>query len=297
MDAEACAIRVNSTIPDAEWPRASEADKAWQRGDLGRLHELYKKPIEATARKVAVEFRIPWTLSELRKCGQISVYKLRNQLTKWERLGIPLSKPAPNFIARAVRKCGESIRDQSQSGDEEREPPSPECIQHALETFDKEEWDHFIRGFYREDLKLFSHLDDHRNGLKQHIGAPKFNGIYGAAVLRGMSLFFRHPEKIEVLHIWAPLRALRLWQESRALNRRGLSSSGQRRTTAEMGGARGIASQLTLEAKTAGLKLYDKKVTKWLNSFEEEPFDNFEGNLSEYVLKKCYPKAYKRMRR
>ena len=286
------------SIPDEGWPRASEAKKVWQRRDLGRLHELYAKPIEARARKIALDFRLPWALSELRECGRNSLYELGKQSGYWEQLGIPLSEAAPNFIAKAIGKCGKSIQAREQSEGRKRQPPSPECVRDALEAFSKKQWALFIPGFDREDLTpLRTQLDEHTNELKQRLGAAKFNGLYGAAVLRGMALFFEHPEKIEVLHIWAPLRAWRLWQESRARNCRGLSSSDKRRTTAELGSARHIVSQLALEAKTAGLKLYGKKVTKWRDSFEQESFDDFDGNLTDYVLKKCYPEVYERLQR
>ncbi len=259
-------------------------------GSISKVEQL-SKWIEDAARESAYDLRLPWNLRELRQYGELGFAEAR---TESDSLSSRLIR---RHIGEEVRSRGKSLRAQVEAEGGNRLAPSDERVWEALKAFPKpEKWKHLLEGYEYEEVRAFrGFLVANKVQLEQSLRPDRYKGICLRAWER--ELVLRLGGKVEVFDIWAPLQALRLWQENRALNRRGLSSFGKRRTTAEEASARGIVSKLALEAESVGLKLYGAKVKKWLNSFEKESFDDFKGDITLYVLKRCYPKAYERLRR
>jgi hypothetical protein len=244
-------------------------------------------------REVAYERKLPFSLKELRGHAQ------RGEKQAWVTYSSTKSDQAewPQHVRQCVNELVAAGASEEEVKSGSRPPPDDERIRKALEIFTQpEEWKHLLEGCGYEEARAFRNfLVANKGELETLLGSEGYKWIYLNAFERGLVSGLRG--KVEVYDIWAPPRVLRLWQVNRALNRQGLSSFGNQRSTAEEASARGIASKLASEAKEAGLKLHDKKVKKWLTSLKQEPLDDFKGNITMYVLKTCYPKAYDRLRR
>ena len=249
----------------------------------------------AQVRKAAFELQLPFALKELwwhAKQGEDQARKMYSA-TYSAKSGVEWPQHAKRCIYKAV--AAGASEEEAKSGT--RLPPEDERVREALETFTQPaEWKHLLKGCGYEEVRAFrSFLVANKGELEQGLEPDRYKGIYLCAFEHGLVLRLRG--KVEVVDLWAPLRALRLWKENRELNRQGLSTFGKQRSTAEEAGQRGIATNLEAEAKEAGVKMYGGKIGKWLKIFEKEPYKDFHGDFTDYVLKKCYPEADERLRR
>ncbi len=185
------------------------------------------------------------------------------------------------------------MRKQKAAQGGERLLPSDEQIKDALETFCVEEWKSLIEGFdYREALKLGNYIEAHRGELEQAPEWRKYERVDVTARERRIVLALSHP-KARLIGVTDPFWDA-VWQEmSRIKNLEGAPRPSERRSWSEMTSERAIAEALS----ERGYTVTPYQVKKWRERMEREPFEEFDGDTEDYLLKMRDPAAYQRLRR
>jgi hypothetical protein len=247
--------------------------------------------IEDAARRVAFDLGLPWKLRELREHGRRGVANALNGPSRGS--GLPFPQQIQRHITEEVRKGGKSMRAQAQAQGGKRQLPTDERIKDALKTFSVEEWKDFIAEFeYKEVRKLGSFLKAHR---EEHEHAPerkKYVSVDIFARERRMVLQLSHP-KAKLIAITDPFWDAHWQEKSRARNLEGAPRPSERRSWSEMASERAIAEALS----EPGYTVTPYQVKKWRERMEQEPFEEFDGDIDDYLLKMRDPAAYERLRR
>ena len=118
-------------------------------GSVPDYQEVTRR-IEIVAKQVAIEFRLPWRLPDLRKHGWYGVSWANH--TYDQRLCLPFPQYEWRYIRDAVRRRAELISTEEDTESAKRTPPPEGWVRDALETFSKKEWILLIKNFGREDL-------------------------------------------------------------------------------------------------------------------------------------------------
>lgn len=248
--------------------------------------------VEVAAKEIAVQFRLWWRLSDLRMHGWNGVREAKTKHD--ERLSTPFPRFALRYINEETRRGADKImRTQKDTKPANRTPPSEERIRDALETFSILEWVPLIAEFGREDLDLLSHyLLTNRGELERSPDwEKKYKGLTAHAIQRNIDLLLSHPN-LRVTNVTGPMWAEVWRQYSRAKNLEGAPRPSKRRSWMEMASARGVAEALSQH----GHKVDRRKVEKWFERIDLEPFEEFAGTPYEYWLYISDPEAYKRHR-
>ena len=250
-----------------------------------------RQRIESAAIQVAIEFRIPWRLSELRERGRHGVSRARAVCD--ERLGLPFPQFAWRYICDTTRRGGELMRVEEDTESAKRTPPSEGCIRDALETLSKKQWIPLIAEFGREDLDLLrGYLDANRGELERKPDwEKKYKSILARAIERNIVLILSLPN-LQVTDITGPMWAATWHQHSRAKALEGAPRPSKRRSWMEMASKRAIAEALSQQGRTVDRR----DVGKWVEHIKLEPFEEFDGDAYEYWLKMSDFKAYERHR-
>src|SRR5215204_2786353 len=134
-------------------------------GSVPDYQEVTRR-IEIVAKQVAIEFRLPWRLPDLRKHGWYGVSWANH--TYDQRLCLPFPQYAWRYIRDAVRRRAELISTEEDTESAKKTPPPEGWVRDALETFSKKEWILLIKNFGREDLDpLRDYLDANREELER----------------------------------------------------------------------------------------------------------------------------------
>jgi hypothetical protein len=247
--------------------------------------------IKHAAKEVAVEFRLPWRLSNLQESGWDGVSQAKHSYD--QRLGLPFPRYAWRYIYAATQGEGKRMRKKEDTEGAKLPPPSERCIREALENFSKELWIPLIAEFGREDLDLLrNYLDTNRVELARSPNwKKKYEGVLAHAIQRNIFLGLSVPN-LQMTNVTGPMWAATWYQNSRAKNLEGAPRPSKRRSWMEMASDRAIAEALSQN----GPKVDRRDVKKWLERIEREPFEEFDGDAYEYWLKMSDTKAYERHR-
>ena len=109
---------------------------------------------------------------------------------------------------------------------------------------------------------------------------------------RRMVLQLSHP-KAKLIGITDPFWDAHWQEKSRARNLEGASRPSERRSWSEMASERAIAEALS----EPGYTVTPYQVKRWRERMEQEPFEEFEGDIDDYLLKMRDPAAYERLQR
>ena len=230
-------------------------------------------------------------LRELREHGQRGVGKALREPAP--ESGSLFSQQIRRHISEEVRRGGKSMRGQEEAQGGKRPLPTDERIKEALETFTVEEWKGLIAEFgYKEAQKLGSYLKTHREEHEHSPERKKYESIDVFARERRMVLKLSHP-KAKLIGMTDPFWDV-LWQEeSRAKNLEGAPRPSEPRSWPEMVSERAIAEALS----KPGYTVTPYQVKKWRERMALEPFEEFEGDIDDYLLKIRDPAAYERLQR
>lgn len=246
--------------------------------------------IEAAARRVACDLRLPWKLRELREHGRRGVAKAFKDPGRGSGLSFP--QQIQRHISEEVRKGGKSMRGQEEAQGGKRQLPTAERIKDALKTFSVEEWKDLIAEFeYKEVRKLGSYFKTPREEHEHGPERKKYERVDIFARERRMVLELSHP-KAKLIGITDPFWDAHWQEKSRAKNLEGAPRPSERRSWSEMASERAIAEALS----EPGYTVTPYQVKKWRERMEQEPFEEFEGAIGDYLLKMRDPDAYERLR-
>jgi hypothetical protein len=246
--------------------------------------------IEDAARRVAVDLGLPWKLRELREHGLRDVDKA---LRSGQKSGLSFPQQIQRHINEEVRKGGKSMRGQEKAQGGKWRLPANERIKDALKTFSVEEWKGLIAEFgYKEARKLGSYLKAHREEHEYSPERKKYVSVDVFARERRMVLELSHP-KAKLIGITDPYWDAHWQEKSRAKNQEGAPRPSERRSWSEMASERAIAEALS----EPGYTVTPYQVKKWRERMEQEPFEEFDGDIDDYLLKMRDPDAYERLRR
>ena len=247
--------------------------------------------IEAAARRVACDLRLPWKLRELREHGRRGVAKAFKDPGRGSGLSFP--QQIQRHISEEVRKGGKSMRGQEEAQGGKRQLPTAERIKDALKTFSVEEWKDLIAEFeYKEVRKLGSYFKTPREEHEHGPERKKYERVDIFARERRMVLELSHP-KAKLIGITDPFWDAHWQEKSRAKNLEGAPRPSERRSWSEMASERAIAEALSEQ----GYTVTPYQVKKRRERMEQEPFEEFEGDIDDYLLKMRDPAAYERLRR
>jgi len=184
------------------------------------------------------------------------------------------------------------MRAQAQAQGGKRQLPTDERIKDALKTFSVEEWKDFIAEFeYKEVRKLGSFLKAHREEHEHASERKKYESVDIFARERRMVLQLSHP-KAKLIAITDPFWDAHWQEKSRTKNLEGAPRPSERRSWSEMASERAIAEALS----GPGYTVTPYQVKRWRERMEQEPFEEFEGAVDDYLLKMRDPAAYERLR-
>jgi hypothetical protein len=246
--------------------------------------------IEDAARRVAVDLGLPWKLRELREHGLRGVDKA---LRSGRKSGLSFPQQIQRHINEEVRKGGKSMRGQEKAQGGKWRLPANERIKDALNTFSVEEWKGLIAVFgYKEARKLGSYLKAHREEHEYSPARKKYVSVDIFARERRMVLQL-NKSKAKLIGITDPFWDVHWQEKSRARNLEGAPRPSERRSWSEMTSERAIAEALS----GPGYTVTPYQVKKWRERMEREPFEEFDGDIDDYLLKMRDPAAYERLRR
>ena len=247
--------------------------------------------IEDAARRVACDLQLPWKVRELREHAQRGVAKALRDPGR--ESGSSFSQRIRRHISEETRKGGKSMRDREEAQGGKRPLPTDERIKDALEIFSVEEWKGLIAEFgYKEARKLGFYLKAHREEHEHSPERKKYRSVDIFARERRMVLELGHP-KAKLIGITDPFWDAHWQEKSRAKNLEGAPRRSERRSWPEMASERAIAEALN----EPGYTVTAYQVKKWRERMAVEPFEEFDGDIDDYLLKMRDPAAYERLRR
>lgn len=237
--------------------------------------------MEAACRRI-----LPWHLKILEHAGKQGVVTFGQRGAYNKHNSAPFVNQAAPWIWDAVNTKAKGLSASAAAG--QLSVPADEQIAYALEALFVQQWRELIPKLQRRDLKpLRSYLANNKGNVENY-------EIVEAHIRnRTMILALRQPGA-RWINISNPLWALRQRLLFQALNRE-LTANGSRQSSVdELASARAIARRLDSQF---GDRVYGKKVTTWLERFEREPFESFDGSRDDYLLNITDPRAYRKLRR